>query len=104
MKNEKQRRCRVCREPLSAGAIWVCDACSAAGLGASVRRKGCIDARELLEIVRSREGSSMPLRDMKLDEIAAMAKLYLPPYGTYGKFRTFVELNRRLPPAEFLRK
>lgn len=80
----------------------ICENCQAAGFGA--RRTERIDARELLEIIRQREQTGRPpLEGLSIEQITALARMFQPPYSTYGRLRGHVDATGRLPGRELER-
>ena len=102
MSRRKIRHCKSCGEKLPPGRLWLCEACSAAGVGFHTARNAKINAQELLEVALERqEWTQEPLYGMSMEEIAAIASLYCPgPYGSYGKLRSYVREMHRLPPLD----
>lgn len=83
--------------------IWICDSCQALGLGVRVKKQ-YRDQWEVFEVAKELEANGcIPIYDMKLEDIAALAKCYYAPYNTYGKLRSYVESTRRLPPVQYER-
>ena len=102
MRKTKVRRCKICGAKMSPYRIRICEACQEAGMGREIR--GSIDAEELLEVAKAREHfGTYILDEMSIDEIAAIARLWNAPYCTYGRFRSYVDTMRKLPPKEYLR-
>lgn len=103
MAKRKARHCKVCGEKMPGTRLWICDFCSA--LGRSVPPKGEIQAEELLEVARRREQELQnPLEGMDIDEKAALAREFRPPYATYGRFCAYVKAFGKLPPVSEERK
>lgn len=100
MGRKRVRQCRCCGERLEATRLWVCEACTAAGLGARLPTWEPVDRRELLEVARERERLGLPpLEGMSMEEISALAWLFHKAgYGSYGKLRGYVESTGKLPP------
>lgn len=98
--HKRARLCKCCGEKLEPTQLWVCAACTAAGLGAKLPVWEPVDRRELLEVARSREARGLPpLEGMSMDEISALAWLFFPVgYGSYGKLRGYVDMTGKLPP------
>ena len=98
----KIRKCRTCGAILSETRIALCDSCQAAGMGREIRSS--IDAEELMEVAKAREHfGTYILEEMSIDEVAALARKWNAPYSTYGRFRSYVDTMRKLPPKEYLR-
>ena len=103
MGRRRMRVCRSCGKGLPPTCLWLCESCQALGAGTWLRAKNR-DCLEILEVAKEREALGVfPIYDMGLEEVAALAKCYRPPYNTYGKLRAYVEQMRRLPPVEFER-
>ena len=102
MRKIRKRRCKICGTEISAYRLRICVACQEAGMGRKIQ--GRIDAEELLEVAKAREYfGTYILEEMTIDEIAALARLWNAPYCTYGRFRSYVDTMRKLPPKEYLR-
>ena len=64
----------------------------------------CRNPLEVLEVAREREAMGIiPLYDMSMEDVAALAKCFKTPYNTYGKLRAYVEQTKTLPPQQFER-
>lgn len=100
----KKRVCKCCSALIESYNVWLCDACQAAGLGAGIV-PGTTKKQELLQIAREREGTKTdPLAGMTLDEIALLARCFLPPYATYGGLRGYVAGHGCVPPKSLERR
>ncbi len=74
------------------------------GRGAELNVGEAIGA-DVLEVVRYREQfSTKPLEGLGLEEVAALARMFKPPYSTYGRLRGYVQETGKLPPREFERR
>lgn len=84
--------------------LGLCESCRR--IGRRARRDACESfGAEVLEVVRHREKfSTKPLEGLGLEEISALARMFKPPYATYGRLRGYVEETGHLPPEEFERR
>ena len=103
-KKRKKRRCKSCGAVMPPCNIYLCDACQEAGMGRK-NDKGLFEARELLLIAKCRQEIGVcPIAQMDMAQVNTLARCFMPPYSTYGRFRGYVEETGRLPPMEFLRE
>ena len=104
-RKKKTRYCKCCGEKIEPWNLWVCDDCQGAGLGTEIHADGEYDRMELLSVARKREKfKGNPLSGMTIDEIALLARSFVPPYCTYGGLRGYVDGHGKLPPASLQRK
>ena len=83
--------------------LEVCEQCLQAGMRAPKRRKP-ITAEELLAVAKTRRKQGLdPLTRMDMVQVNTLARMYKPPFSTYGRFREYVRLTGELPPDEYLR-
>ena len=103
-KARKVRRCKCCGEVLPRVNIYLCDACQEAGMGRK-NNANTIAAQELLEIATQREMVGQnPITGMDMAQIDLLARCFLPPYSTYGRFKGYVQATGKLPPREFCKE
>ena len=99
----KLRRCKCCGEVLPKINIYLCDACQEAGMGRK-NNTNTIAAQELLSIAMQRQMVGQnPIKGMDMAQIDLLARCFISPYSTYGRFRGYVQATGKLPPREFLR-
>ena len=98
----KARRCRGCGCILSPVKLWLCDDCTAAGVGARMSPYESADREALLQVAKAREERGLPpLEGMTMDEKSALAWLFRKSgYGSYGKLTGYVRATGKLPPME----
>lgn len=99
----KERKCKCCKEVLPPTCIYLCEKCEEAGMG---RRKKSwhIEPQELLQIAQQRQYLGVdPIEGMDMAQVNTLARLFKPPYSTYGRFRGYVRMTGKLPPSEYLR-
>lgn len=99
----KPRLCRGCGCTLLPEKLWLCDECSAAGVGTRLNPHRLSDREELLGVARAREAAGLdPLEGMSLEDKTALAWCFRRTgYGSYGKMTGYVRANGgRLPPME----
>ena len=98
----KVRICKNCGKKMSPTCLWLCERCQALGMGAGVKQYR--NQWEVLEVAKEHERMGiLPIDNMKLEDIAALARCYQSPYNTYGKLRSYVESTKKLPPCQFER-
>ena len=99
----KVRRCRICKGFLPPINLELCEHCRQAGMSVP-KKKRMIEAQELLSVAKLRQKRSLDLlQEMNMEQINELARLYKPPYSTYGRFREYVRRTGMLPPKEYLR-
>lgn len=97
------RVCKSCGKKMPSTCLWLCESCQALGLGDKMRDTGR-DHWDVLEVAKEQEAMGIiPIFDMKMEDIVALARCYKPPYNTYGKLRGYVDSTKRLPPEEYER-
>lgn len=100
MAKRKERRCKICGAVLEEENLWLCDGCQAAGMGEQLKRPGP-NAEELRNVAQRRQELGVPpLEGMTMEEINELARCWMPPFNTYGKFRGYVSRTGRLPPED----
>ena len=101
MGRKRMRQCRSCGKKLPPTCLRLCESCQALGLGLHLKGEHR-NLWELLDVAKAREAMGvLPIFDMGLEDIAALAKCYKSPYNTYGKLRSYVEQTKKLPPQSF---
>ena len=104
MAKKKVRYCRCCGAVLGADRARECEDCQAVGFGAQLSASS-FDGKALLELARERERLLIyPIFDFGIEEIEALARMFRNPYGTYGRFKAYVEATKKLPPREYERR
>ncbi len=83
------RRCPICGGPIAGKRRRYCDHCSS------------LDGQQRQQLKKRKLGRKDGPAGLGLEEIVALTKQYRPPYGTYGKLKSYIYMTGKLPPEEY---